>query len=56
MSIQAKTGGHLFLATKTLEHSVQDGVQDDVLVGLLSNAQRGQLGDYGGQTQGGVIR
>lgn len=54
--IQAETASHLGLATKTLEHSGQDGVQDDVLVGLLSDAERSQLGDHGGQTQGGVVR
>lgn len=56
MQIQAEAVGHLSLAAKTLEHGVPDGVQDNVLVGLLSNAERCQLGDHGGKTQGGVVR
>lgn len=55
MWIQAEAVAHLGLAAKTLEHGVQEGVQDDVLVGLLSDAERSQLGDHGGQTQGGVV-
>lgn len=46
---------YLGLAAEPLEYSVQDGVQYDVLVDVLSSVDRGQLGDHSGQTQGGVV-
>lgn len=46
---------HLSLAAKPFDDSIQDGVLDDVLVGPFSSPRNGQLGDYSGQTQGGVV-
>lgn len=46
---------HLSLAAKPFDDSIQDGVLDHVLVDPFPGPRNGQLGDYSGQTQGGVV-